>query len=119
LRTTEDFENATRVAVKNQSAQAVQLLIVLGADISAISPSPEPVLFQAIRNNDRAMVTVLIDHGANIHNSVKGNTPLQPAAACNAKDVMLCLEHRGAKWDFEARAWQFFSQIGDHFRPRG
>jgi ankyrin repeat protein len=41
------------------------------------------------------MVTLLIDHGANIHNSVKGNTPLQLAAACNAKDVMLCLEHRG------------------------
>ena len=84
-----------------------------------MSPSPEPVLFEAIRKNDRATATLLIDHGANIHNSVNGNTPLQLAAACNAKDVVLCLEHRGAKWDFEGRLWQFLSKIGDPFGPRG
>ena len=119
LRTTEEFENSTRVAVKNQNVQAVQLLIDLGADISAMSPSPEPILFQAIRNNDPAMTTLLINHGANMHNSVKGNTPLQLAAARNAKDVVLCLEHHGAKWDFEGRVWQVLAQIGDFFLPRG
>lgn len=92
-------------AVRNGNVQEVEHLLASGADPNALDARGNPPLFQAAWTGNAAIITNLLDHGADVNrrNSETTSTSLLYAVLSGREAVVRLLLNKGARVDFRYR----------------
>jgi ankyrin repeat protein len=86
------------LAVKNwpQNIQMITTLIKAGANVNVVSSDTSPI-HEAVRKNSQQVLTILLDHGAQINlHLADGKTPLHLAVQQSLMDMITYLLSKGA-----------------------
>jgi ankyrin repeat protein len=96
----QDYESPLGRAIFHKRFEIAKLLIRKGANVNITYPGKTGAtpLFAAIRENDLAMVKLVVAHGANVNiKNYDGETPLGLAKKRNNKAIVNYLKKSGAK----------------------
>lgn len=84
-------------AVKDNNFTQLKALILLRADVNAVSEQGETALHEACRLGHLDLIIKLLESGADINREVNGETPLSVARQANQPEVVQLLIANGAK----------------------
>lgn len=94
-----------QTAIRNGDAHSVEQLLAAGADPNAPDARGNPPLLEAAWDGNAAIITQLLDHGANVNgrNAESGTSALLYAVRSGREKTVRLLLSRGARSDFRYR----------------